>query len=181
MITTGDRGLYDTLLQLRTHGITKDRARMTEYDGGWDYELQSLGFNYRMPDILCALGTSQLLRAEEGLSRRQEIAARYSRELSDLPLQLPYVESGSTHAYHLYVIRSKRRAELFDHLKRSDIHAQVHYIPIHQQPYYLGRYGRQQLPVTEAYYQECLSLPMYPSLTEEEQTRVIGAIRGFHE
>ena len=180
MLTTNDEKVYRKLMQLRTHGITKDRSEMTEYDGGWDYEMQVLGFNYRISDILCALGNSQLKRADESLDRRQKIADLYQKELSGLPLVLPHVESGSRHAYHLYVIRTEKRKELFDHLKMNDIYSQVHYIPVHQQPYYINRYGKQTFEQSENFYQECLSIPMYPTLTEEQQMRVIDSIKKFY-
>lgn len=181
MLTTNSKELYQKLIQLRTHGITKDRSRMEHYDGGWDYEMQMLGYNYRISDILCALGNSQLSRAENSLQKREAIAKRYSEELAHLPILLPTVENGSRHAFHLYVIRSKKRKALFEHLKNKCIYTQVHYIPVHKQPFYLDRYGRQNFDVAESYYEECLSIPMYPSLTEDEQIKVIEEIKFFYK
>ena len=134
MITTNDEKLYQRLLLLRTHGITKDPALMSKCDGGWYMEMQTLGFNYRIPDMLCALGKSQLKRAPEGLTRRREIAKRYDLELNGLPITFPVTPVNGKHAYHLYVIRSKKRKELYDFLKQNKIYAQVHYIPVHQHP-----------------------------------------------
>jgi UDP-4-amino-4,6-dideoxy-N-acetyl-beta-L-altrosamine transaminase len=179
MLTTNDEALVERLRLLRSHGITKDPLRMTEVDGGWDMEMQQLGFNFRMPDVLCALGLSQLARAEESLASRERIAQRYLRELSDLPIKFQFVEAGVRHAYHLFVIRTERRKELYDRLKASGIHAQVHYIPVHQQPFYVQRYGRQSHPHAEEYYKECLSLPMYQSLSEDDQGRVIEVVSDF--
>ena len=179
MITTSRADLYERLMSLRTHGITKDRSKMREFDGAWDYEMQTLGYNYRIPDVLCALGTSQLSRAGANLGKRQRIASRYQEGLAGLPIRLPSVEPGTTHAYHLYVIRTADRGRLFDFLKDRGIHPQVHYIPVHEQPYYVERYGKQSFPEAEAYYRECLSLPMYPTLTDSQQDRVIDAVREF--
>ena len=181
MLTTNDEEIYKKLLLLRSHGITKDQQKMNEFDGAWDYEMQLLGYNFRISDILCALGSSQLKRANLGLNRRREIAERYNEELSQFPIQLPFVESGCSHAYHLYVIRSKKRKELFEHLKQSNIHTQVHYSPVHQQPFYVERYGNQSFKNSESFYQECLSIPMYPSLSEQDQGYVIESIKRFYD
>jgi UDP-4-amino-4,6-dideoxy-N-acetyl-beta-L-altrosamine transaminase len=179
MLTTNSDHILKKLHLLRSHGITKDPAQMTEVDGGWDMEMQELGYNYRMPDILCALGLSQLHRAEKSLENRKRIAERYLEELGGLPLQFQIVPAGLKHAYHLFVIRTAKRKELYDFLKTKNIYAQVHYIPIHQQPYYVSRYGKQSFKEAENYYRECLSIPMYHSLTESDQTRVIEAISEF--
>jgi UDP-4-amino-4,6-dideoxy-N-acetyl-beta-L-altrosamine transaminase len=179
MITTRNKDLYQKLLLMRSHGITKDRSQMADYDGPWDYEMQVLGYNYRIPDILCALGTSQLARAKENLLKRRRIAERYQEALSDLPIALPVELSSVNHAFHLYVIRTRDRDNLFNFLRERSIYAQVHYIPIHQQPYYIDRYGRQSFPKAESYYQQCLSLPMFPSLSGAEQERVIEVISDF--
>jgi UDP-4-amino-4,6-dideoxy-N-acetyl-beta-L-altrosamine transaminase len=180
MITTSDKSLYEKLLLLRSHGITRDPSLMhTSPHGGWYYEQVELGYNYRISDVLCALGSSQLKRADAGLERRREIATRYSQQLANLPLKLPICSE--KHAYHLYVVRSERRLELYQFLKDNSVHCQIHYIPVHQQPYYLERYGKKSLPVAENFYQECLSLPMFPSLTLEQQDKVIRLLKEFHE
>ncbi len=178
MITTNDEKLYKKLLQLRTHGITKDPAAMHENHGGWYMEMQMLGYNYRIPDILCALGVSQLTRAAEGLKRRHEIADTYTDKLAGLPIKLPVYDKG--HGFHLYIIQTAKRKELYDYLRTQNIFCQVHYIPVHLHPYYkqLG-HKKGDYPHAEAYYQGCLSLPMYPGLTTEEQQYVIDRIKDF--
>ena len=186
MITTNDRGLYERLAILRTHGITRDRGNLRYPDhGGWYMEMQQLGYNYRIPDILCALGISQLSRADEGMSRRQVIARRYDEAFRDAVaaghLRVHGVPDPShLHAFHLYVIEVDRRRELYDYLRDRDIFAQVHYIPVHTMPYYqdIG-YGDADLHLSEDYYAGALSLPMYPSLTDEEQGYVIAAVLDF--
>ncbi len=179
MITTNDQKLYQRMQKLRTHGITKDPAQMARNDGGWFMEMQELGYNYRIPDMLCALGNSQLKRAEANFKRRQEIAKRYDHELKDLPVVLPYTAPDSVHAFHLYVIQTAQRRELYDFLKTKNIYAQVHYIPVHQHPYYVERYGKQQFELSDAFYNQCLSIPMYHSMSDEEQTRVVGSLKEF--
>ena len=152
-------------------------------------EMQELGYNYRMPDMLTALGISQLKRADAGLQRRQEIAGKYDaafRNLNNLKILNPAAyQTGTTngeikHAYHLYVIQVEKRKELYDFLRTKNIFAQVHYIPVHRMPYYqeLG-FKKDDFPLAEAYYEMCLSLPMYPSLTDEEQAYVIEQVLTF--
>src|SRR5688572_4807315 len=188
MITTNNPELYEKLLMLRTHGITRDPAKMHDNHGGWYMEMQELGYNYRMPDMLTALGISQLKRADEGLQRRQEIAKRYDaafKNSSNLKILNPaaYQEKASDtvlHAYHLYVIQVEKRKELYDFLRTKNIFAQVHYIPVHLMPYYrdLG-FKEDDFPLAEAYYEMCLSLPMYPTLSDEEQDYVIASVQEF--
>lgn len=178
MITTSNRDLYERLCILRTHGITRDRNRLTEDHGGWYYEMQELGYNYRLSDIHCALGLSQLPRAAANLARRRELAARYDRLLADLPVLRPQLVEG--HAWHLYVIQSAQRKALFDYLRTRHIYCQIHYIPVHYQPSYqaLG-WKKGDFPLTEAYYDGCLTLPLYPDLTDEMQDFVVACIREF--
>ncbi|MET4105248.1 UDP-4-amino-4,6-dideoxy-N-acetyl-beta-L-altrosamine transaminase [Hymenobacter sp. UYP22] len=179
MITTNRPDLYEHLLRLRTHGITKDPAQMTRNDGGWYMEMQELGYNYRMPDMLCALGISQLRRADEGLLRRRELAARYDAAFAGLPQVTP-LAGAPGHAYHLYVIQVPDRKGLYDALRERQIFAQVHYIPVHTMPYYQGLGWKPgDFPRAEAYYAYCLSIPLFPSLTDEEQQYVIDCIREF--
>ena len=174
MITTNDKAVYEKLLLLRTHGITKDSNQLEENHGGWYYEMQELGFNYRMPDINCALGLSQLTRAEDRLEKRRAIAKVYDQAFMDTPIRPLAKPLDGGHAYHLYVIQTEERKLLYDQLRAQGIYAQVHYIPVHMQPYYrrLG-WRRGDLPVAEAYYEQCLSLPMYPELPLAEQLQVI--------
>jgi UDP-4-amino-4,6-dideoxy-N-acetyl-beta-L-altrosamine transaminase len=178
MITTADAAVYKRLLQLRSHGITKNAADMTENHGGWYYEMQELGYNYRMPDILAALGTSQLTRMEGNLHRRRELAVRYQQLLKDVPITLPEMHTG--HAWHLYIIQTPQRKALYDYLKQHQIFAQVHYIPVPHLPYYqtLG-YKKGDWPVAEKYYEQCLSIPMYHSMTDEQQDFVVEKISAF--
>jgi UDP-4-amino-4,6-dideoxy-N-acetyl-beta-L-altrosamine transaminase len=180
MITTNNKDLYEKLLLLRSHGITKDPEKLTENHGGWYYEMQTLGYNYRIPDINCALGISQLKRADRGLAKRQKIAQRYFDELKTLPVKLPQIKPSVHHAFHLFVIQTEKRKALYDYLKAKGIYTQVHYIPVHTMPYY-KKLGLQYepLPIAESYYEKCLSLPMYPSITDAELDYVIHAIKSF--
>lgn len=181
MITTNNEELYEKLLTLRTHGITKDSSRFkskTPTDGGWYYEMQELGYNYRLPDLNAALGISQLSRANEGIKRRREIAKQYDEAFKNT--QIKTFNNPEGHAYHLYIIKIKNRLDLYNHLKENGIFAQVHYIPVHTLPYYknLG-WKNGDFPISESYYEMCLSLPMYPSLTEVQQKFVINTIISF--
>ncbi len=180
MITTNNEELYKKLMVLRTHGITKDPDLLHENHGGWYYEMQELGYNYRLTDFQAALGVSQLSRAAEGLERRREIATKYEAAFkgNDKVVSQSGVVEG--HAYHLYVIQVENRLELYNHLRSNNIFAQVHYIPLHTMPYYktLG-WKEGDMPAAEKYYAQCLSLPMYPTLTEQEQDFVIETIINF--
>jgi UDP-4-amino-4,6-dideoxy-N-acetyl-beta-L-altrosamine transaminase len=189
MITTNDESLYKKLLILRTHGITKEPSLLNENHGGWYYEMQVLGYNYRISDILCALGISQLNRADTGLERRTAIAIKYDsafRDNTDIKILTPagtsaLLEAGVQHAHHLYVIRVKERKKLYDHLKEKGIFSQVHYIPVHTLPFYRSSgFGDLVMPGAEKYYSGCLSIPMYPALTSGEQDYVINTILEFY-
>lgn len=182
MITTNSKELYDRLLVLRTHGITKDPEQLEENHGGWYYEMHELGYNYRLTDIQAALGHSQLNRADEGLARRRSIAERYQKAFAGTRVEAPHVAKGIEHAYHLYVIQIEDRKGLYDHLRAHSIFAQVHYIPLHYLPYYQKQgLKKGDYPKAEAYYEHCLSLPMYPTLTDEEQDYVIQKVLEFTE
>jgi hypothetical protein len=245
MVTTNNQGLYNKLLMLRTHGITKNietyqntpetafgKQQMTNEvrstndpsinaaqsandkitnDGqkpndlltndlrstndsitknsqrpndypGWYYEMQTLGYNYRLTDFQAALGNSQLKHADIGLERRKEIAQAYNSAFSGKP----YIKGQSGvvngHAYHLYIIEVKDRKGLYEHLRANNILAQIHYVPVHLMPYY-KQFGWKEndLPKAEQYYSQCISLPMYPKLTNEEQTFVINCIDNFYK
>ena len=181
MVTTNDERLYHRLLRLRTHGITRDEASfMNPGEGGWYMEMQELGYNYRISDINCALGLSQLTRADAGLARRRQLAARYDAAFAALPGVDVLAPGRPGHAYHLYVVQVADRRGLYDFLKARQIFAQVHYIPVHRMPYYerLG-WKKGDFPQAEAYYARCLSLPLYPTLTDEEQDYVVACIREF--
>lgn len=171
MVTTNSKELYEKLSLLRTHGITKEN--MEENHGLWYYEMQELGFNYRLTDIQSALGITQLAKNDDGLKRRQQIAARYQEAFSD-KISWQANKSGFYNAYHLFIIESDDRKGLYDYLREQKIYAQIHYIPVHTLPYY-KRIGYQDADLRHAedYYNRCISLPMYPSLTNEEQEFVI--------
>lgn len=180
MITTNDPKLYNRLNILRTHGITKNPDLLQENHGGWYYEMQELGYNYRLTDIQCALGLSQLKKAEAGLDRRRAIARRYDEAFKGSPVKTIQPPPGVGHAYHLYIIQVNNRKELYDALRAHQIYAQVHYIPVHTLPYYrkLPTTAR-SLPHAEAYYSRGLSIPMFPALTDEEQDFVIEKVLEF--
>ena len=180
MITTNNKELYEKLLLLRTHGITKRPDLLQKNHGGWYYEMQELGYNYRMSDMQAALGISQLKRAEEGVRKRNKIAKKYNNAFEGTAVKTPYVKQGFYHAYHLYIIQIEDRKGLYDYLQKNNIFTQVHYIPVHLQPYY-KQFGWKNgdLPVAEAYYEKCLSLPMFPTLTDDEQQYVIDKVLEF--
>ncbi len=192
MITTNDDRLYQRLLMLRTHGITKDEKQYTnsiEFAGGkdnypiWYMEMQELGYNYRLTDFQAALGTSQLKRANSGLRRRKEIASKYQSAFAGenyIQGQSGVVEG---HAYHLYIIEVNDRLGLYTHLRSKNIFAQIHYIPCHLMPYYREQgWKEKDRPHAENYYKHCISLPMYPTLSDEEQAYVITSIQNyFHD
>jgi UDP-4-amino-4,6-dideoxy-N-acetyl-beta-L-altrosamine transaminase len=182
MITTNRKDIYDKLVKLRTHGITRDPSLMYENHGGWYMEMQDLGYNYRLTDFQAALGLSQLNKAEAGLSRRQTLKRKYDAAFSNNgQVTIINVPGNILHAMHLYVIQVPRRRELYDHLRSHNIFAQVHYIPAHTMPYYrLQGYKKGDFPKAEKYYEQCLSIPMYPSLTDEEQAFVIEKINEFY-
>jgi UDP-4-amino-4,6-dideoxy-N-acetyl-beta-L-altrosamine transaminase len=181
MITTNDENLYNKLLLLRTHGITKDENLLIDNHGGWYYEMQELGYNYRLTDFQAALALSQLGRADEGIRRRREIAHIYTEAFKDVEgITTPFIPGNHMHAWHLYVIQLDDRKGLYDFLRSKGVFAQVHYIPVHTMPYYrnLG-YKKGDFPISERYYERCLSLPMYPGLKDEEQNYVITLIKEF--
>ena len=181
MVTTNSKELYDKLCLYRTHGITKDPTKLHEHHGGWYYEMQELGYNYRLTDFQAALGVSQLKRAAEGLDRRHQLVMRYNEAFSIVEgIKIPYNADEVYHAYHLYIIQVADRKGLYDYLHENNIYAQVHYVPLHLMPYYqqLGN-GKGDLSVVEEYYEHCLSLPMFPTLADEEQEYVINKVLAF--
>lgn len=190
MITTNDKALYDQLCLLRSHGITRDSSRfqrtVQEVGGETDYplwymEMQELGFNYRLTDFQAALGRSQLGRADEGMEKRRAIAKRYATAFADESFVLGQSGFVEGHAYHLYILEVTDRLGLYTELRSKGIFAQIHYIPCHQMPYYSNKQGGQiSLPVAENYYKHCISLPMYPTLTAEEQAFVIQTVKAYY-
>jgi UDP-4-amino-4,6-dideoxy-N-acetyl-beta-L-altrosamine transaminase len=199
MITTNDKDLYKKLLKLRSHGITKNESEYknsiefaigsinypklkTQNYPAWYMEMQDLGYNYRITDFQCALGHSQLKRADEGIERRREIAETYKNAL----VGKEYIKGQSGvvngHAYHLYVIEVEDRLGLYNYLREQNIYAQIHYIPCHLMPYY-RQFGWKEgdRPNAENYYKHCISLPMYPTLIDEQQQYVINKINAYYE
>lgn len=180
MITTNNEELYRKLLNLRTHGIQQDYSKRVHDDSLWYYEMQELGFNYRLTDIQATLANSQLKRADEGLAKRRELAAKYN----DFFTGKPYLKRQSGvvqgHAYHLYVIEVDNRKELHQYLRKNNIFAQIHYIPAHLMPYYRA-FGWKEGDFTHAenYYNGCISLPMYPTLSESEFLFVLDKVETF--
>jgi UDP-4-amino-4,6-dideoxy-N-acetyl-beta-L-altrosamine transaminase len=182
-ILTNDPALHQDLLELRTHGITRDPARMRKNDGPWYYEQRALGFNYRITDLQCALGVSQLRKLPGFLAQRRALAAMYDEALRPLegkvrPLTVP---AGCTSAYHLYVVRiaggPDKRLAAFTALREAKIFAQVHYIPVHTQPDFVDHdLGGGEFPGAEAYYAGALSLPMFPAMTKDDVLRVVAAL-----
>ena len=182
---TNDDALAERMRLLRTHGITRDPARLERNDGPWYYEQQALGLNYRMPDVLAALGRSQLARLDAYVARRAALARRYDAALADLPLRRPPLDDAENRsAWHLYAVQideeaaGKSRRTVFEAMRVANIGVQVHYIPVHLQPYYrrLG-FAPGILPAAEAYYKRTLTIPLYSSLTEKKQKKVIEVLQ----
>lgn len=185
-ITTDNEEFYKKMKIFVTHGITKDPALLQRNDGPWYYEMQELGFNYRLTDFQCALGLSQLKKIESFLDRRNEIASMYDEAFKDVKgLVIPPKpeQYSSRHAYHLYPILLTRtdRKEAYIKLREKGIFAQVHYIPVHLQPYYRNNYGfkKGDYPNAEYYYEHELSIPMYPKMKNEEVNYVIQSIKSL--
>ena len=196
MITTNDEGLYRNLLDLRTHGITRDpqkfQCKAQAFEGDsvapWYYEMHSLGFNYRLTSFQAALALTQLKKLDRFVSRRREIVERYNEALQDLEYIRPVIRPEDRHsAFHLYLLLfdfqalGKTRTEVMNFLSEKGIGTQVHYIPIHYQPYFREYFSERQpsLPHAEGYYERCLSIPLYPSLSDGDVDRVIAAIRSI--
>lgn len=179
MITTNSKEMYKRLLSLRTHGITKED--MTENHGGWYYEMKELGYNYRLTDIQASLGLTQLAKNEVGVQKRNEIADKYHKAFQG-KIKSQRVPEGVMNAYHLFVVEVNDRKGLYEYLREHNIFAQIHYIPIHLLPYYKNiGYENSELVNSEKYYERCISLPMYPSLTNEEQEYIIERVLEFQK
>ena len=190
IITTGEGGmaltnnnkLFKHMSLLRSHGITRDPSQMTKQaDGDWYYQQIELGYNYRMTDIQAALGVSQLKRLDDYVSRRHELSTRYNELLKGFPLVIPYQYSDGYSAFHLYIIRLKNRnkhKQVFDYLRKSGIGVNLHYIPVHTQPYYQQTgVNFTDLEQAEQYYKDAISLPLYPTMTDQQQDVVISSLR----
>lgn len=182
MITTNDEDLYKHLINLRTHGIQQDYSKRIFDDSLWYYEMQELGYNYRLTDIQSVLGHSQLKRADEGLAKRRDLAKIYQKAFKNKSYIKGHSGVVEGHAYHLYIIEVEKRKELHKHLRDQNIFAQIHYIPCHLMPYYRDQgWSESDLPMAENYYKHCISLPMFTTLTKEEQQKVINIIQTFYE
>jgi len=188
MLTTRDPKLADAAARMRSHGVERDAARFTRLDGAaepWAYEMQALGYNYRMPDINAALGRSQLAKLAGFAQRRRTLAARYAQALAPLSprVDAPVVQPGVDPCRHLMNVRidfqaaGLTRAALMARLRAQGVGSQVHYVPVHAQPYYVERYGEQTLPGADAYYAHTLSLPLYPSMADSDVDRVAAALK----
>jgi UDP-4-amino-4,6-dideoxy-N-acetyl-beta-L-altrosamine transaminase len=183
-ITTNNKILYEKLLKLRSHGMTKDSNLLKEFHGGWYYEMHELGYNYRMTDIQAALGIEQLKKNDNWVIKRREIVRKYdeafNRFESIKPQKHPDDDGG--YSYHLYIIQCEKREKLYQFLNDNEVNTQVHYIPIHLQPYYQEKYGfsRGNFPLAEKYYDHALSLPLYQTLKDSEQDKVISLVKKFY-
>jgi len=178
MLTTNSIELYKKLMLLRTHGITKENIE--ENHGNWYYEMIALGFNYRLTDFQSALGITQLAKNNKGVERRNEISAAYKKAF-ERKIKFQELPEGSYNAHHLFIIEVDKRKDLYDSLHSKGILAQIHYIPVHTLAYYkkIG-YSTASLVNAEKYYSRCISLPMYPTLSNEEQNFVIDSIISFY-
>jgi UDP-4-amino-4,6-dideoxy-N-acetyl-beta-L-altrosamine transaminase len=182
MALTNDRALADSMALLRSHGITRDAAQMSKApDGPWYYQQIELGYNYRMTEMQAALGVSQATRLDEYVARRHVLARRYDELLAGLPVVTPWQHPDGYSGLHLYAIRlqdGQGHAAVFDALRAAGIGVNLHYIPVHTQPYY-QRMGFKlgDFPESERYYAEAISLPMYPTMTEAQQDEVVAALR----
>ena len=195
IITTGEGGMALTnnnnlakkIKLLRTHGVTRDTELMeTTSHGDWYYQLINLGFNYRITDLQCALGYEQLQRLNQYVNQRKKIAEKYQNALSGLPLLLPSIDNKSDSAWHLYVVQidknrtKKTRSEIFHYLREAEIGVNVHYIPVHTQPYYQKQgFKVGDFPVAENYYENTLTLPMYSSMSNKDFDFIVTKLKGF--
>jgi dTDP-4-amino-4,6-dideoxygalactose transaminase len=183
MVTTNDENNYRHLLKIRSHGIERDENLLKESShGGWYHEMQELGFNYRMSDINAALGLSQLKKLTKNIEKRNLIAKKYKEFLKGSKIfYQEYDEDKFLNAYHLLVIQSDKRKELYDYLKSQEIYSQVHYLPVYKHPYYQENgFKEVKLGNVENYYNKALSLPMFHGITDEECFYVIDALKSFN-
>ena len=177
MLTTNSKELYDKLVLLRTHGITKEN--MQENHGNWYYEMKELGFNHRLTDFQAALGITQLAKNKSGVEIRNDISLTYKKAFKG-KIKFQDLPTGTYNAHHLFIIEVENRKELYDFLHSKGILVQIHYIPVHTMPYYKNiGYLDAGLVHAEKYYSKCISLPMYPMLSNEEQSYVINKVLKF--
>lgn len=185
IVLTNNQELYEKLKLYRSHGITRDSDLMTqEADGPWYYQQIELGFNYRMTDMQAALGCSQMDYLDEFVARRRYLVKRYNEKLKDLPLRTPYQDEATNPSWHIYIIRvdftkvTLSKNKIFARMRDRGIALNLHYIPVHTQPYYqkLG-FQKGDFPVSEKYYEEAITLPLYYDLTDKQQDEVIEALK----
>ncbi len=174
-VCTNNTDLYNHMMRLRSHGITKEPSLLSKTEGPWYQEMIELGFNYRLTDICAALGASQIKRLKGNIEKRLEIAEYYRKNLDGVVDMIP-VHSDVVHGYHLFIIRVPQREKVYKELRDLGIYTQVHYVPIHQMPYYKKR-GKWDLPVVEKYYREALSIPIFHSMTRDDQERVVESVK----
>ena len=185
MALTNDAGIAGRMALFRSHGITRDPDEMTrESDGPWYYQQIELGFNYRMTEMQAALGISQMERVDKFVARRHHLAANYEVQLAELPITLPWQHADSYSGLHLYVIRLKldelslSRRQVFESLRKSGIGVNLHYIPVHLQPYYQAMgFKPGDFPEAECYYSEAISIPMFHGMTDEQQKEVVMVLK----
>lgn len=186
-IMTNDKRFYDCLCRLRSHGITRDPLLMKKSPGSWYYEMRELGYNYRLTDMQAALGLSQLKKLDRFVARRRQIVARYNKTFNGCSWIRPVSSDDERCAYHLYVVRIDfkkfriSRRDLMQKLASSGVGTQVHYIPVYRQPFYQQKFkfSSKNFPQAEKYYEECLSLPLFPAMTDKEVDRVSGTIKNI--
>ena len=195
-ITTGEGGailtnnaeIDDKVRRLRNHGMTKDPNQLEKNDGPWYYEMYEVGYNYRITDFQCALGSSQFKRLGQFVKKRREIAKKYDELFSNIDnLKIPETHNSVDHVYHLYPLQidfnklSLNKTEFFEKMKQVGINLQVHYIPVHLQPFYKRNYGFKpgDYPIAEKFYDRVVSIPLYPSLNDAEVQKVVGDIKHF--
>ena len=181
MITTNDKKLYEKLKLFRSHGITREEHLMNRNEGGWYYEQLDLGYNYRITDIQCALGISQLKKLDKFVARRKELVKRYNEAFQNTAgIICPQQMEGCNSSWHLYVVQVHNRKEVFDKLRAAGIQVNVHYIPVYKHPYYQQHgYQTECCPNAEHLYEHIISLPLYAGLTDEQQNYVIEQIKSF--
>lgn len=187
MITTNNNEYYERLKLFRTHGITKDKDKLLNYDGPWYYEMQELGYNYRLTDFQCALGLSQLKKINRIIQRRREIIKKYNSEFKDIPeIKIPEIsQADSNPSWHIYIIQvsleklKEGRREIFEALQAENIGVNVHYIPVHLQPYYQKRFGYRfgDFPRSESYYSRAITLPVFPKMSDKDIDDVVKAMK----
>ncbi len=187
MITTNNKKYYERLKLFRTHGITKEKDKLLNYDGPWYYEMQELGYNYRLTDFQCALGLSQLKKIDRIIQRRREIVKKYNSEFKDMTeIKIPQTNPiGPKPAWHIYMIQLNleklkvSRRKIFEALRAENIGVNVHYIPVHLQPYYQKRFGYHQgdFPKAENYYSRVITLPIFPKMSTKDIDDVVMAAK----